>query len=201
MRPLSDVDAEKLFLRRIFGSEDQCPPHLKEVSRDILRKCGGLPLAIVSLASLLACKSQTKTQWEKYQNSIGLTLKDDPSANQMEKILSLSYNDLPHHLKTCLLYLSTFPEDFIIEKDVLVKKWIAEGFVTAEGGRNSEDVGEGYFYELINRSMIQLVRTQYDRASTCRVHDMILDLIVSKSIEENFYHINSLQDSCARTTQ
>ncbi|CAL4994777.1 unnamed protein product [Urochloa decumbens] len=186
MKPLSDVDAEKLFLRRIFGSEDQCPIHLKEISNDILRKCGGLPLAIVSLASLLACKSQTKEQWEKYRNSICLALKDDPSANQMEKILSLSYNDLPHHLKTCLLYLSTFPEDFIIYKHVLVRRWIAEGFVTAEGGQSSEDVGEGYFNELINRSMIQQLRTQYDRASTCRVHDMIFDLIVSKSIEENF---------------
>lgn len=193
MRPLSDFNAEKLLFRRIFGSEE-CPPHLKEVSRDILRKCGGLPLAIISLASLLAIKAQTKEEWEKYRNSIGLGLENDPSANQVQKILSLSYNDLPHHLKTCLLYISTFPEDCIIERGRLVRRWIAEGFITSKSGQNLEEVGEGYLNELINRSMIQLVWTQYDQDNTCRVHDMILDFLVSKATEENFITLIGYQN-------
>ena len=50
-----------------------------------------------------------------------------------------------------------------------------------------EEIGECYFNDLINRSMIQPVGIQYDgRADACRVHDMILDLIISKSVEENF---------------
>jgi len=35
----------------------------------------------------------------------------------MKKILLLSYNDLPYHLKTCLLYLGVFPEDYEIKRD------------------------------------------------------------------------------------
>lgn len=188
MKPLSDANAEKLFFKRIFGSEDQCPSHLKEVSSDILRKCGGLPLAIISIASLLANKPCIKEQWERYRNSIGLTLEQVPSVSNMQRILSLSYNDLPHYLKTCLLYLSTFPEDFIIERDQLVRRWIAEGFVCTNGGHNLEEVGECYFDDLINRGMIMPVRRfQFGgRVDCCRVHDVILDLIVSKSIEEKF---------------
>ncbi|EEE51959.1 hypothetical protein OsJ_33608 [Oryza sativa Japonica Group] len=175
--------------KRIFGSEDQCPAYLKDIYIDILRRCGGLPLAIISLASLLATKPRTKEQWGRYRNSVCSATENVPSVSNMQRILSLSYNDLPHYLKTCLLYLSTFPEDVLILWDPLVRRWIAEGFVTAqgEGGRTLEEVGECYFNELINRSMIQPDEIQYDgQAHACRMHDMILDLIISKSVVENF---------------
>jgi len=80
-----------------------------------------------------------------------------------------------------------FPEDYVIKRDYLVRRWIAEGFVSAHGRRNLEDEGECYFNELINRSLIQPVDFQYDgRVYACQVHDMILDLITCKAVEENF---------------
>jgi hypothetical protein len=185
--PLSADDSKCLFFKRIFGSEDLCPPQLEEVSNEILGKCSGLPLAIVTIASLLANKASTKQEWDRVHNSIGSTLEKDPDLEEMRRILSLSYNDLPHHLKTCLLYLSIFPEDYEIEKDQIIKRWIAEGFINTEGGEDLEEIGDSYFNDLINRSMIQPMQIRYDgRVASCRVHDMILDLLISKSIEENF---------------
>nr|XP_051221901.1 disease resistance protein RGA5-like [Lolium perenne] len=187
MKPLNEVSAGELFSKRIFGSVNQCPSHLKDVSSDILRKCGGLPLAVISIASLLASKPCTKEQWESYRNHISSTVEDVPSVSNMQRIISLSYNDLPHYLKTCLLYLSTFPEDFVIPRDQLVRRWIAEGFINTYGGQRLQLVGEYYYNELINRSLIMPATQLWDRhAAFCRVHDVILDLIVSKSIEENF---------------
>ncbi|OEL14669.1 Disease resistance protein RPM1 [Dichanthelium oligosanthes] len=187
LKPLGATHSKSLFFKRIFGSENGCPLHLKEVSNEILKKCGGLPLAIITVSSLLATKARTKEEWEKIRKSIGSVLEKDTDMEEMKKILSLSYNDLPYHLKTCLLYLSVFPEDYEIKRDRLVRRWIAEGFITIEGGQDMEETGESYFNDLINRSMIQPVEIQYDgRADACRVHDMILDLIISKSIEENF---------------
>lgn len=50
-----------------------------------------------------------------------------------------------------------------------------------------EDVAKGYFNELINRSMIQPIDTDYNgEVMSCKVHDMMLDLILQKSREENF---------------
>ena len=57
LQPLSPADSRKLFNLRIFGTEDKCLSNkLAEVSTEILRKCGGVPLAIIMIASTLASK-------------------------------------------------------------------------------------------------------------------------------------------------
>ncbi|GJN04971.1 hypothetical protein PR202_ga22556 [Eleusine coracana subsp. coracana] len=187
LKMLSQDDSTRLFFRRIFGSEDKCPHQLKEVSTEIVRKCAGLPLAVITMASLLTTKSYTRVEWIKVCNSIGSGLEKSCDVEEMNMILSLSYNHLPHNLRTCLLYLSMFPEDYVIKRDYLVRKWVAEGFVNTHGVMYVEDEGECYFNELINRSLIQPVDFQYDgKVYTCRVHDMVLDFIVRKAVEENF---------------
>ncbi|CAL4987561.1 unnamed protein product [Urochloa decumbens] len=188
IEPLNESDSKVLFFKRIFGDKEGCPPQLFEVSNQILKKCCGSPLAIISIASLLASKPvMLKEQWEKLLISIGSALEKNPDLEGMKQILSLSYYDLPYHLKICLLYLSIYPEDFKIERDSLIQQWIAEGFVGRERGLSVEEVAEGYFNELINRSMVQPMDINCDgRAHACRVHDVMLELIISKAIEENF---------------
>nr|UBY07323.1 NBS-LRR disease resistance protein [Dasypyrum villosum] len=187
MTPLSDLHSQRLFFNRIFGSEEGCPDMLTEVSNTILKKCGGLPLAIISISGLLANRPRVKEEWEKVKRSIGSDLNKSQSLKGMENILSLSYNDLPPNLKTVLLHLSNFPEDYVIDRERLVRQWIAEGFISEERGRSCQEVAESYFYELINKSLVQPVDIGYDgKVHACRVHDMMLELIISKSIEENF---------------
>jgi hypothetical protein len=95
--------------------------------------------------------------------------------------------------------LSIFPEDSNIERRRLVDRWIAEGFVPQERGQNLQDIAENYFYELINRSMVQPTDIiGYDgKARACRVHDIMLELIISKATKENFITIIGKQESLA----
>ncbi|KAG2577099.1 hypothetical protein PVAP13_6NG163790 [Panicum virgatum] len=104
----------------------------------------------------------------------------------MTAILSMSYFDIAHHLRTCLLYLSVFLEEYEIEKQCLINRWIAEGFIHKEEGRTKYEIGEDYFNDLINRSMIQPVNVKYGQAKACRVHDIILDYIKCMAAEKNF---------------
>jgi hypothetical protein len=118
--------------------------------------------------------------------SIGFGRQDD--IVNIRKIIQFSYYDLPSHLKTCLLYLSIFPDGHVIEKDTLVWRWVAEGFVheDEEHGESVFKVGERYLYELVSRSMIQNVENEETDMRGCRAESMVLDWIRTVAKEENF---------------
>ncbi|KAM3298496.1 hypothetical protein ACQJBY_040118 [Aegilops geniculata] len=193
IKALNLADSKKLFLSRAFGStSDSCPNDMKEVMEKVLRKCGGLPLAIISIASLLASYNsrESKHMWETIFKSIGSQMDSHPTLEGMRQIVTLSFDHLPHHLKLCIMYVSIFPEDYVIAKDRLLMRWIAEGLVAEKRGLTLMEVAESYFNELVSRSMIDRapdISNYYDgRVETCRVHDMMLEVMVSKSLEANF---------------
>ncbi|PAN25697.1 hypothetical protein PAHAL_4G319400 [Panicum hallii] len=186
---LSDATSRELFFKRIFGSEDELPnDELEEVSNSILKKCGGLPLAILSIGSLLASKTnRTKQEWQKVCDNLGSELESNPTLECAKQVLTLSYDDLPYHLKACFLYLSIFPENYEIKRGPLVRRWIAEGFVSQRYGLSMEQIAESYFDEFVARSIVQPVRIDWNgKVRSCRVHDIMLEVIISKSLEENF---------------
>ncbi|KAJ1266811.1 hypothetical protein BS78_07G007100 [Paspalum vaginatum] len=188
MKPLCGSDSRKLFFRRIFGLEDACPSQLVTVSSEILKKCGGLPLAIITIASILACQpTRVKEQWEYIKNSLAHHSAANPTLEDMMHILGLSYEHLPRHLKACFLYIGLYPEDKRISKNELARRWVAEGFVSNSHRQDAWEVAESYFNELINRSMIQPVYDKHNFVVLyCRVHDMMLDLIIRRCREDNF---------------
>ncbi|VAH99275.1 unnamed protein product [Triticum turgidum subsp. durum] len=117
------------------------PNSNKKGSRIIVttvKKCGGLPLAILIIGGMLANKKVT--EWESIYKKIPSELETNPSLEAMRRIVTLSYTNLPSHLKSCFLYLSVFPEDFEIKRRHLIDRWIPEGFLRAIGGVNIEDV-------------------------------------------------------------
>jgi len=189
LMPLSIDDSKELFYATLFSSKSTITfdPLDEQFTEYILHKCGGVPLAIITIASLLARKPQD--EWTRVYNSIGFGHEDYIAVENTRKIIQCSYYDLPSHLKTCILYLSIFPEYYVIEKDALVWRWVAEGFVHEEQGKSLFKVGERYLYELISRSMIELVENEGTNIRACRVHDMVLDLIRPVGKQEDFITI------------
>ncbi|WVZ62128.1 hypothetical protein U9M48_011910 [Paspalum notatum var. saurae] len=199
MEPIKSEDSKKLFVSRVFGSVDATyPSEFEEVMVDILKKCGGLPLAIVSIASVLAGYRSlgSKAKWDTVSRSIGSQMESHPTLERMKHIVTLSYNDLPHELKACMMYLSNFPEDYAIRKERLLNRWMAEGLVHHKRGLTMWEVAESYLDELLSRNMIEEaghVEGFEWREQTYRMHDLLLEVMVSKSLEANFVSLHGGQ--------
>ncbi|XP_037482012.1 disease resistance protein RGA5-like [Triticum dicoccoides] len=189
IKPLSDEDSRRLFLARMFGPGKDHPdtPRKEEISEYLLKKCGGMPLAINSIARHLAGKDEAT--WE-YAWKCLVDMTQGDGLKITKQILDLSYIHLPDDLKTCLLYVCKYPEDREIDKNDLLRQWVAEGFVSAKGQLDAEDVAENNFKALISMCMIEPGKINYNcEVVSCRVHDLILDLIRSKSSQLNFVHV------------
>ncbi|TVU50766.1 hypothetical protein EJB05_02155, partial [Eragrostis curvula] len=189
MQRLTPEDSKELFVSRTFGNRD-CPDELEAVMCNIIKRCGGMPLAIISIASVLTGYTSpgSKDKWETIYKSIGSQMESNPTLEGMRQIVTLSYNHLPHELKACMMYLSLFPEDYEIDKYRLLCRWIAEGLVQEKRGLTLMEVAESYLDELVSRSMIELrvSLTDYWKRESCLVHDILLEVMVCKALESNF---------------
>ena len=87
-----------------------------------LWKCEGLPLAIVAIGGLLSTKDKTILEWQNLQNSLGIELQRNPHLSAINKILSLSFEDLPYNLKSFFLYLGMYLEDYYINCIKLIRQ-------------------------------------------------------------------------------
>ncbi|KAF7849206.1 hypothetical protein BT93_L1086 [Corymbia citriodora subsp. variegata] len=191
LKPLPPEESWSLFCKKAFCGKP-CPPHLEHVSRQILKRCEGLPLAIVTIGGLLFAKDFQEC--EMISRSLAAELENNDKMQNFRKILSLSYNDLHFNLKSCFLYFGVFPEDHVIQCMRLIRLWIAEGFVEEREGMTREEVAERYLKELINRSLVQIAKTTSDgRLISCRVHDLMRESILSRLRDENFVSFASEQ--------
>lgn len=100
-------------------------------------------------------------------------------------MLGLSYDELPYHLKLCFLYIAHFPEDVEIRVKELTRTWMAEGLILLSKHRVLVEIMKDVTYEclceLVQRCIVQGDLDLIRRIKTCRIHDLMIDMSLSKA--------------------
>uniref|UniRef100_A0A0D3HPZ2 Uncharacterized protein n=1 Tax=Oryza barthii TaxID=65489 RepID=A0A0D3HPZ2_9ORYZ len=173
--PISDLEEEQYFSMfmhyaldsTIFDDREYIP-----IGRKIAKKLNRSPIAAVTVAGQL---------WRNPDIRFWQTTANLDVLNKTKGALWWSYNQLVVDVRRCFQYCSIFPRRYELERDNLVRTWIAQGFVKDNDGNNEdvEDVGQDYFHDLHSCSFLQLKRKAPSDISTGEyftVHDMFHEL-------------------------
>ncbi|XP_030515187.2 putative disease resistance protein RGA3 [Rhodamnia argentea] len=178
---LSLEDSLTLFTKCAFDQgQEKNHPDLMDIAREIVSKCGGNPMAVKTLGSLLHSKDN-RSNWESVRDSEIWQLETDilPS-------LRISYDLMPSYLKQCFAYCSIFPKNYEFNSLELIQLWISNGLIQSSGGNQElEEIGQQYWEELWSRSFFDDVMEDY-LFLTFKMHDLIHELAISVSQPESF---------------
>ncbi|KAM4080067.1 hypothetical protein ACB094_09G163300 [Castanea mollissima] len=184
IKGLLENDCLLLFLRCAFNErEHEQYPNLVKIGEEIVKKCGGVPLAVKTLGSLLYSKTEECDWISIRENDIWeLEQKED----DILLALRLSYNKLPSYLKECFAYCSLYPKDFRYYTCELIQCWMANGLLKkSDESTELEDIGEQYLKELLSRSFFQEVEGEGNIVWSFKMHDLLHDL--SLYVAQNDY--------------
>ncbi|CAL4990545.1 unnamed protein product [Urochloa decumbens] len=180
---MSDDVGWELLWKSMNINEETEVQNLRSIGEQVVRMCGGLPLAIKVIASVLACKEKTENQWRQVLKNSAWSMSKFPI--ELRGALYLSYDDLPWHLKQCFLFCSLYPEDHSIFRNDLIRYWAAIGFVQEQGDTLLEDIADEYYNELIYRNLLH-PDPMYPDSRWCKMHDLLRRLGQHLSQDEYF---------------
>jgi hypothetical protein len=174
---------EEIIKTKAFTSEKESRVKelLDKMVGDMAEKCSGSPLAATALGSVL-CTRHSVEEWEVVLNK--RTICDEETG--ILPILNLSYNVLPSQMRQCFSFCAMFPKDYDIDVEMLIRLWMANGFILEEKGAQCPEIrGKQIFIELASKSFFQDVKKETLYGSfgyeimTCKIHDLMHDVAQS----------------------
>jgi len=186
MRKLDEECSKQLFSFKACRQKNSC--YKQPDSAAILKKCGGQPLALVTVGEFLQAQGwPTGSSCKDISNTLHYHLNNDRTFEGMRRVLIRNYTSLQRHaLKACLLYFGMFPSDYQIKRKSLLRLWLAEGFVELHPSTRIPDPATA-FNALKDRSIIEPIYvSNNENVKTCQTYSMMHEFILHMSISQNF---------------
>ncbi|CDP19444.1 unnamed protein product [Coffea canephora] len=174
---LSDDDCWSILTEKA-NAGGEIPEQMQVMKKEIIKKCGGLPLAASVMGGLLRMKR--KEEWKLILMNKLSNLSGDEDA--VMEVLKLSFDCLPSpSIKKCFAYCSIVPKDIEMKGDVLIELWMAEGFLEADVNSQMmmEEIGMNYLRILVQSSLFEETRNY--RGTCYKMHDLVHDVAESMS--------------------
>ncbi|GKV34472.1 hypothetical protein SLEP1_g42844 [Rubroshorea leprosula] len=202
LEPLPKKEALQLFLNKVgsavLTASGGIINTLEPTLRQVVEECGGLPLAIVTVASSMK-KESSPQLWQNALDElrnrrrvVAGTIIVEGAMNDAFEILKFSFDHLnDEKIQYCFLYCALYPEDFAIRKRKLIECWIEEGFIAPMETRHKMNCqGHAILRKLEDNCLLETVHTFKRTLSgdedenAVKVHDLLRTMaldITSKS--------------------
>ncbi|XP_047947632.1 probable disease resistance protein At1g58602 isoform X2 [Salvia hispanica] len=176
MKALNPDKSWQLFLKTIdkfTGVENKFSKELERKGREMLKKCWGLPVAIINVGRHKVKQRLSGIEWEQLFDSIDL--------RESLKILEPMYRNLDETLKACFLLMSLFKENAIMREEKLDHVWNIRGI----------NVGRSCTYRLVSESIFEVVHEFpfVREVKRCHMNPLLHMLSVKKAEEELGFEI------------
>ncbi|KAG8490017.1 hypothetical protein CXB51_015789 [Gossypium anomalum] len=185
---LEPEKAWELFQDKVGDEALNSHPDIPNLAKQVAERCGGLPLAVITIGRAMACKT-TLEDW-KYAIEMLKRFALPKMENEVFPLLKFSYDNLPDAtMKCCLLYCCLYPEDYCIPKKRLVEYWFCEGLLN-KFDRISEAQMQGG--DIIS-SFLNACLLERDGEDCVKMHDVIRDmgLWITREFEPNNFFVKA----------
>ncbi|KAI7999718.1 Disease resistance protein [Camellia lanceoleosa] len=180
---LPEQDSWDLFRKNV--GDVVASSALNDVAREVCKECGGLPIAVVTVAKAMKGKSNL----EEWKNAAQELKKSVPTNiegvhQQVYKSLRLSYDYLlDEEAKDCFLLCSLFPEDH----DILVEDLVRYG-MGLRLFKNVDTVQEvrGRAKSVINNLRDSCLLLASDEKDKIKMHDVVRDVAIFIGSKKHF---------------
>ncbi|XVF78094.1 hypothetical protein PTKIN_Ptkin14bG0101100 [Pterospermum kingtungense] len=156
----------------------------------IVQQCGGLPLAIVTIAGSLKGVDDVR-EWRQALNELsGRLNRAKGLETEIFECLIYSYERLGDpRILNCFLYCALYPEDHAIKRRELIEKWIDEKLIEeCESRQMMYDQGHSILNKLEKHCLLEKCQTQsLFPEEGVKMHDALRDMALSiRSISPRF---------------
>ncbi|CAF2051214.1 disease resistance protein RFL1 [Brassica rapa] len=175
VRCLDTDKAWDLFKKKVGEITLGRHPDIPELARKVAGKCRGLPLALNVIGETMASKRSVQ-EWRRAVDVLTSSATEfSGMEDEILPILKYSYDSLDGEVtKSCFLYCSLFPEDDLIDKEILIEYWIGEGFIDEKEVREMA-LNQGYdILGTLVRACLLLEDDEDERE--VKMHDVVRDM-------------------------